>query len=197
MALAALALSLGCLGGLSKSPPEKRRYVFDIERGEATEADGKGVLRVERFRVSRLFERKGFVYRTGGDRFENDFYNEFFAPPGVLLREAVGMWLGDSALFSNVIGGTDSTRADWLLEARVNQLYGDLRDARAPQAVMEIHFTLLDARSPTLTAVFTKRYSARVDAADRSPEAILAAWNSSLVQILSQLEADLAERLQS
>jgi cholesterol transport system auxiliary component len=182
---------------MSKSPPEKRRFVLEAERGEEAEANGKGVLRVERFRVSRLFERKGFVYRTGGDRFENDFYNEFFAPPGALLREAVGHWLEDSPLFSNVIGGTDSTRADWLLEARVNELYGDLRDAKAPQAVMEIHFTLLDARSPTLTAVFTKRYSARVDAADTSPEAVLAAWNASLIGILTELEADLAEHLQT
>ena len=64
------------LGCLSKSYPERQRYVLDPGRSElphvaaAAGASGAGeapmgALRVGRVRVSPLFERKRFVYRTG------------------------------------------------------------------------------------------------------------------------------------
>jgi cholesterol transport system auxiliary component len=188
--LLALAAPLGCL---SQKPPEKQRFVFDARReAPAASKKGVGVLRVDRIRVTPLFERKGFVYRTAESSFQNDFYNEFFAPPGVLLRQATLEWLSQASAFASVSDSTHPGDATWLLEGQVDNLYGDLRDPSAPRAVMEIEFTLLYAKS--LNVRFRKTYAASVAVDDGSAPAIMAGWNEALAQILAELEVDLRER---
>jgi cholesterol transport system auxiliary component len=186
----ALAAPLGCL---SQKPPEKQRFVFDARReAPAPSKQGVGVLRVDRIRVSPLFERKGFVYRTAESSYQDDFYNEFFAPPGVLLRQATLEWLSQASAFASVSDSTHPGDATWLLEGHVGSLYGDLRDPSAPRAVMEIEFTLLYAKS--LNVRFRKFYSASVAVDDGSAPAIMAGWNEALAQILAELEVDVRER---
>jgi len=189
--IASAAIPLGCF---SKSYPEKRRYVFEIEPPIDAVPGPNGVLRMDRVRVSPLFERKGFVYRTGEATFENDFYNEFFAPPGVLLRKATLNRLRAASIFSDVLDATQMGDVDWMLEGHVTQLYADLRDRAAPFAVLQIEYTLLDARSPTLAIVFRETYSAQISAAGGSAEAIVNGWTEALTQVLSELEVDLRQR---
>jgi len=186
--IASAAIPLGCL---SKSYPEKRRYIFEIQPPVDAVPGPNGVLRMDRVRVSPLFEHKGFVYRTGEATFENDFYNEFFAPPGVLLRKATLNRLLAASIFSDVLDATQMGGVDWMLEGHVKELYADLRDRDAPFAVLQIEYTLLDAHSPTLAIVFRKNYSARVAAASGRVEVIVNGWTEALIQILSELEVDL------
>ncbi len=100
-----------------------------------------------------------------------------------------------SPLFSTVIGATDPSRADWLLEGRINELYGDIREGGAPKSVLAISFTLFDDRSAGLETAFKKTYEVSVPADRTSAAAILAAWNEALRQILTELEGDLGEKL--
>jgi cholesterol transport system auxiliary component len=189
------------LGCLSKSYPERQRYVLDPGRSElphvaaAAGASGAGeapmgALRVGRVRVSPLFERKRFVYRTGDFTFEEDFYNEFYAPPGQLLRQATSDWLNESPVFVAVVEDVPYAQPEWLLEGRVERLYADLRSGRTPRSVMVIEFTLL--RSQNNEAVFARRYEAEPDIENRSPAAVVAGWNAGLAQILSEFERDAA-----
>jgi uncharacterized lipoprotein YmbA len=204
LSVIAVAVLAGCL---SRGYPEKRQYVIVVERREAGSDDveagpvkaapgGLGVLRITRVRVGSTFERKGFVYRTDDATYERDFYNEFFAPPGILIREAVGGWLNASSVFSSVTGASDPSPADWLLEARVHELYADVRDRKAARCVMRMSFKMLDAWSPRLVVAFEETYSAEVEAENRSAEGIAAAWNSALAQILTELEDDLRSQSQ-
>ena len=192
--LALIGLAAAPLGCLSKSYPEKRRYIFEIQPPGDAVPGPNGVLRMDRVRVSPLFERKGFVYRTGEATFENDFYNEFFAPPGVLLRKATLNRLRAASIFSDVLDATQMGDVDWMLEGHVKELYGDLRDRAAPFAVFQIEYTILDARSPRLAIVFRKTYAARISAAGGSAEAIVNGWTEALTQVLSELEVDLRQR---
>lgn len=176
-------------------PPVKQRYVLTIHRTDESSPAGAGVLRVGRMRVSPLFERKSFVYQTGDATFEDDFYNEFFAAPSVILRRATLTWMAESAVFSVVTDATDGGGADWLLEGRAEKLYGDLRDPGAPHAVLEIEFTLRDLRSHRRGVAFRKTYSTERSAPHPSAAGIMEAWNASMRQILSELEADLRKRL--
>jgi uncharacterized lipoprotein YmbA len=188
---AAVTLCVMMAGCLSKKYPVKQRHVMRIQRAGASTPASLGVLRVGRMRVSPLFERKGFVYRTGDTTFEQDFYNEFFVPPGVLLRKATLDWMGASSLFSSVIDAADAATANWLLQGRMEKLYGDFRDGDAPRAVLAIEFTLLDLASPQHDVALRKTYAREVEAAVASPAAVMAAWNQALSQILAELEADL------
>jgi ABC-type uncharacterized transport system auxiliary subunit len=189
--LALIGLAAAPLGCLSKSYPEKRRYVFEIEPPVDMVPGPNGVLRMDRVRVSPLFERKGFVYRTGEATFETEFYNAFFAPPGVLLRKATLNRLLAASIFSDVLDATQMGDVDWILEGHVKELYADLRDRAPPFAVLQIEYTLLDARSPTLAIVFRRSYPARASAAGGSAEAIVNAWTEALTQVLGELEVDL------
>lgn len=187
-----LALAPGCFGGLGRTPPTKQRFMLAPADPTPRDVGGASVLRVARVRVSPVFENKGFVYRTGSSTFESDFYNEFFSPPGVLLREVLLQWLGSTHLFVAVARGS-SAEADWVLETDVDQLYADQRSPSAPTAHLDLAFRLVDARSRTLA--FEKSYSASEPAAGSSPAALVDAWNRGLAAVLNQLTQDLAPRL--
>jgi len=73
----------------------------------------------------------------------------------------------------------------------VDALYGDLRDPRAPQAVLAITFRLLDATSAGRALRFEKRYSTSEAAGDSSAESLVAAWNRALARTLAELTEDL------
>ena len=190
-ALAAFGLlSTGCLGGLQRSAPQKERYVFAPERAGGGEGPGRGALYVERVEMSPLFEGAGFVYRTSDARFERDFYREFFAPPGSLVRETLRGWLAASGLFDRVDADRPSGAA-WRLAARGDELYADLREPAAPRAVVAIAFELRPARGASDELVFAKAYSAAELASDGSPAALVGAWSRALARVYGALEGDL------
>jgi cholesterol transport system auxiliary component len=182
-----VAVALACF---TRNAPRKVRYALLVERPAAEGANGNGVLRVGRVRVNRMFERKGLVYRVSDDGFEHDFYHEFFSPPGDLIRQATGTWLARGTVFESVIGAADSTRADWLLQGRVGELYSDARRS-PPVAVLAIEYVLIDTNTPKLDVAFRKRYHRERAAADDSPAAFVAALNASLAEVLAELEEDL------
>jgi uncharacterized lipoprotein YmbA len=200
--VAVLALPMACI---SKSYPEKQRYVIEVKRpastGEAApastapekdaDATGSTILQLGRVRVSPLFERKGFVYRSSDTTYEQDFYKEFYASPAALVRKATLDWMLSSQIFSSVRPTISAADADWILDADIHELYVDTRDGNRARAVVAIEFSLLDATSPELAVVFHKMYSAQAALSDGSGLAIVAAWTESLSQILSELEADL------
>jgi hypothetical protein len=200
---ALVVIPLGCL---SRSYPERQRFVLDAGRSDlpaveaaaaaqamsrGSNAAGAGALRVGRIRVSPLFERKRFVYRTGEATFEEDFYNEFYAPPAQILREATADWMITSPLFEVVLQSAPYAAAEWLLEGRVERLYADLREDAVPQSVMVIEFSLM--RTKTNQEAFTKRYVAATEIPKRSPSAVVSGWNESLSRILSEFESDVVE----
>jgi ABC-type uncharacterized transport system auxiliary subunit len=161
------------------------------DAGSQVERPGGGVLRVHRIRAAPLFERKSFVYRTDTETYVNDFYNEFYAPPGMLVREAVEEWFDRLSVFSAVISPGGGPDPDWLLEGRIEKLYADLRNGNAPGAVLEIEFSLVDTESSRPEIAFQNTYSVTTEASNRSATAIAAAWSESLTQILAEFEADL------
>ncbi len=188
-------LAVGCL---SREHAEKQRHVLSLAEAPvavatAGAADGL-VLRVDRVRVSELFERKGFVYRTGETTYEEDFYNEFFLQPAALMRRAAQSQLAATGLFAQVLDGSDRGRADWALEVWVPSLYADLRTDET-RAVLVIEYVIVDTSSPHQDLVLRRRYDTSEPVASRSAAAILAGWNRGMERSLAALAADLGEPL--
>jgi len=186
----AAVLGAGCSGVLDRQPPEKQRFVLAPGRPDPVSGPRAGALRVGVVRVSSPFANRGFVRRSGEATFANDFYNEFAAPPGVLLRELLVDWLRDGTRFATVVRGSEAP-PDCLLEVDLESLYEDLRDAAAPQATIAFTARLLDARSSAAKIVLEKHYATHEPAADGSRSAIVAAWNRSLARLLAELATDL------
>ncbi len=195
IALAVAGLLLAGCSPFERSYPEKQRYVIRAERDGAPRSGDAGLLRVERLRVATIFERKGFVYRTSDLKYDDDFYNVFYAQPGTLIRSAIREWLERAAIFTAVVDASQPAEPDWLLEGQVWRLYGDFRDPAAPMAVIDIELALLDAHSPRLEAALHERYAREIPLVRTAAPDLVEAWNAGMTSILEQLEADLRERL--
>ncbi len=195
LVLLAAGLAAFTLGCLSRSQPEKERHVLALQRPVQVGAPGEplppgeDVLKVRRLRVSPLFERKGFVYRTGDTTFEDDFYREFYSAPGVVMVEATIRWFQASPAFASTVRDADSERPDWILRGDVQELYVDLRGQR--EAVIAAEFVLLDARERSRDVALRESYTARVPVSGKSGEAIADAWSRGLSSILTELEHDI------
>jgi len=181
----------GCLGG--QPVPERTRWALTVERSGFAEPMNAGSLQAGRVRVVAPFERKSFWYRMSEDRWREDFYNEFWTPPGTHLRQTALLWLERSEIFTEVAGVADRREVDWWVEARVDGLYADLQDEPFARIVSEIH--LMDARSVDLETVLLKSYDVIVPATSSEPGDLVRAWSAAWSQILTQVEADLREVL--
>jgi ABC-type uncharacterized transport system auxiliary subunit len=188
--LALAALAVGCSPVLEKKPITKERYVWQVPAPEAFAGPRNGVLRVGVVRVSPPFQNRGFVLRSG-DRYASDFYNEFAAPPGTLLRDELVQWLGAASRFAAVVRSSETT-SDWVLETNLDSLFADVTDAaKPPEATFAFTVRLLDARASGTPIRFEKQYSATEAAADRAPRSIAEAWSRALARLLPELAADL------
>jgi ABC-type uncharacterized transport system auxiliary subunit len=199
-----LALAVGALllaSCVGRDPPTKERYVFVLDRSlapsaaQVTGARTHGVLKVHRIRVSPLFDRKNFVYQTGESTFTEDFYREFYALPGVLLRLGAVDWFEDSPLFERVLRDTSARGADWVLEGEASRLFVDLYGPGAPQVEMRISFRLLEADDIRLRSVLEGTYSERCPLLNSSSQALATAWSSCLASVMSQLEIAVSRAL--
>jgi hypothetical protein len=192
-----LLLSLCGVGGcLSRDAVEKQRYAVMLERASGATGPGTGVLRVSIVRAAPAFERKSFIYRRSENTFVSDFYNEFFSAPGVMLRENLIAWLGDSGIFEYVVATSDAD-PDWILESRLEALYGDGRKQEHLSAVVSLQITLLDASDAKRPIVMQQSYEAVRELADKNPENYLHSVEAALVSIFGELEADLRELIET
>lgn len=184
------ALGLGaCAGALERPAPEKTRFLLALP-APPPGAKLAGTLGVDRVRVSSLFDRKGFVYRTGEQTFDSDFRFEWFAPPGAVLREAMIDWLAASSAFASIERGAGGEAA-WLLETDVDRLYADRRDRDAVEVVLSGRFRVLDLRGSRPRRAFSLRFDEREPAGEGTPQALVDAWSRALDRALRALEPEL------
>lgn len=189
--VSAALLAGGCADLLRREPPAKQRFVLEPGTPQPRSGPKRGILRVGLVRASPTAENRSFVYTSGSNVTQVDFYHEFFAPPGVLVRDVLVDWLRASGIFAAVVRGSE-VRPDWLLEADVDRILGDASDPEAPQGVVAIDVRLLDVRNVEPSLVFQRAYEERIPAGERSAVALVEAWNRALAGILERLTDDLA-----
>jgi uncharacterized lipoprotein YmbA len=194
-ALCVSAATPGCFD-LQRAYPEKRFYALSAERPDAPahraaerpEPRFPEALKIGRFRVSPRFASRGLVYRTSDVVFETDFYNEFLTAAATNITEETRRWLGRGDLFARVVDLTSQVDSCFILEAHVNEIYADLR--QAPESIMEVQFILLRYGD---TVLFERTYDASTPAASADGADLVRAHNRSLVTVLGKLEADLRQ----
>jgi cholesterol transport system auxiliary component len=186
--LAALALA-GC--SLTRPAPVKRTFLLEPAAPPAAATTKPATLRVGTFTVGEPYRDKGFVYRTSDLGYESDFYDEFFVAPGPMIAGATQRALASAKVFASVVPGAAAPEdGDFTIEGFVSELYADARRSPA-DAVVGITFYVTRTRYPS-AVVWTKAYAQRVPLAGTSPEALAAAWNVALGNVLAELARDLA-----
>ncbi|MBE0597569.1 MAG: membrane integrity-associated transporter subunit PqiC [Desulfuromonadales bacterium] len=180
----------GCLK-LERQYPQRDSFVLDIGGdGPAVAAGIDAHLQVRRLELSPRFAGTGFYYRTGELTYEGDFYNRFLASPATLITEETRRWLTAAGLLDPP-ASRPGELADLVVEGEITALYGDFR-AR-PQAVMEIRFNLLSARTARAEILLRRSYRQEIPLVENNPTALVEGWNQALRRILTEFEADLRQ----
>jgi len=60
-----------------------------------------------------------------------------------------------------------------------------------PEAVLSIHFYLLDESDIDSKIIFNKSYEQNIEINSKSAKSLIEGWNNALARILSNLESDL------
>jgi uncharacterized lipoprotein YmbA len=184
-----LVLLAGCM---ARRTVEKQTFVLDVSRNGAVSSTGTdAVLRVRTLRVSPRYEGKSFVYQTDDLTYESDYYNQFFAPPDIMITEEVLEWLEGSGLFRQVMDFTGQGEDTHILEGEVINLYGGFSRGTQPKAVLNIRFSFVQDISGRSENLFQKHYRRELPLKVDSAKALVEGWNTALARILGDLEEDL------
>jgi uncharacterized lipoprotein YmbA len=195
LATIALAASLGALAAcsLSRPAPVKHMYLLEPAAAAPVAKPHDASVRIGMITVAASFRGRTLVYRRDDVTYESDFYSEFFVAPQAMLADATAKALTAANVFKRITpSGSAPYESDYVLDAFVTELYGDLREAGKAASVLSVTFYLSHAGVVTPKVVWTKEYRQRVAAADGSPEALVRGWNAALSTIMSELTRDLA-----
>jgi len=133
------------------------------------------------------FDGKSLVYRLDDQRYEKDFYNTYSALPNEMVSNATRQWLNNAQIFSMTVGQGNSFFPYYILQASIEEFYGDYRVR--PEAVVTIEFFLTATEPQKRNPVIGKnRYSKRVVLKDNSPQALVLGQQDALAQILKEYE---------
>jgi cholesterol transport system auxiliary component len=190
--LASMAICVGC--SAPRHSYTKRQFVLEVNRStEAAAGSPQGILVVRRFSVDPTYESKGLMYRKGESEYQTDFYHEFLIAPEVIISGQTRNWMSQSGLFTTVLEPGSMIQPTHVLEGNILALYGDFREPASPRVVMEIRIFLIDNESSETAILFSRDYRASRPAEAQTPEALIAAFNQCLEQILNSLEEDISD----
>jgi cholesterol transport system auxiliary component len=186
-----LPLMAGCVD-LSRPALAKHYYLLDAVPKPVEEAPAhEQAIRVTGIEVSAPFSERTLVYRVEQERYESDFYDEFFVAPRAMVTSELVEWLRVRRVFATTLPPSSTLDAPYLIEGQVTAMYGDLRDKSKTEAVFSMQVFVTHTGNPEHHIVLQRAYDERVRVADRSAEAITKGLSEALQKCLTQLEADL------
>ena len=193
-------LLVGCVN-LSREFPEIQFYTLDPSVDVAVGDSPSKItpsamsLVISPFTISPLHAEADFLLRRDGSRVERDFYNRFVIPPVTLIESETASWMSASGLFDDVRTNLDAGRHDWQLGGNVMRMEGDFA-AENPVAVLTIQFHLRPGPGRDAPRFF-RTYNQQIPITSSTAASLSEGWNRAFAAILSNLEADLAEHLES
>ena len=177
---------------LERPSLDRKYFTLDVKRDKSSESlvKSNNNLVVRRVKVSPRYEERDLVYKVAENTYESDYYNSFFIPPASLLTQELHLWMGDSAMFANVLDPSSMGTGDLLLEGVVNSIYGDYTGS-TPVAVVNMQFFLLDNSNPDLPIIYSRNFEKDIPAKGSSAAALIQAMNKGVKEIFTELESDL------
>jgi cholesterol transport system auxiliary component len=190
-ALALAAAVLACAACPSKLAMTPQTFTLDPPPPRAVPAPGATrVLALRPAEVAPAYAGISLIYRTGDHEVDRDPYASFAAPPGLLVTSAIRVYLRDADFVRDVVGPGEGVPVDARIEPALMELFGDFTKTDAPAAVMVIHFRVLTPAIPD-REILLKTYTVRRPISRRTAEAVVAAWNEDLGEIMAEFIGDL------
>jgi uncharacterized lipoprotein YmbA len=192
LAMAGAAMLAATLAGCTRPSPVKEAFVLEPASPPAAARPQPSTLRIGTFTVAAPFRGRSFVVRQSDLKFETDFYHEFLVAPAANISEATARALAAAKVFQSVAPAGVVSDADWALEAFVDGLYGDAREAGRPYAVMSMTYYLRRNEADFGVPLWSRRYERRLPFTEGSASAYATALNTAFGEILAELAKDLA-----
>jgi ABC-type uncharacterized transport system auxiliary subunit len=182
--------------GCSLSTPYPDRALFTINAGTPETAAEKAsasdvTLRVRRIIAVPPFGGTAFVYRTGPNKLQTDYYDAFAAAPADLISAQLVQWLRNSHQFASVMDSNAGMPHQWALEGRLQELVVDTSDGKQARAVITLEFVLLDDRDPAPRVLLERTYTEAVAIPSTDAKAAAEGWSAACRKIFGRLSADL------
>jgi len=184
-------LSAGCVD-LSRPALAKHYYLLETSPKPSDVPPAQAfAIRVTGVEVAAPFSEKSLVYRLDQDRYESDFYNEYFVAPRAMITAKLVEWLSVRRVFATTLPPSSTLDAPYAIEGQVTALYGDLRDKAKTAAAFGMQVFVTDSSNPDKRIVLERVCAQQVPVADRSADVISKGLGQALQQCFAEIEADL------
>ena len=193
--LAFLLLLSGCSLLPRQSYPNRNYYTLEAKRQEpGSQSDGSQVLQIQPYEITQEFSGSSFTYQQSDYRFVNDYYNNYVAPPALLITRQSRRWFSQSGIARVPPPHSPSKSTHQLLGA-IDELYIDRREPGSPKAKVAITLTL--SANGIDSPLLSKQYSAVQIAKCNNAESFAEALSQALGKILVEQEADIKNVLRN
>jgi cholesterol transport system auxiliary component len=192
MLTAGTALLVALLAGCTRPSPVKEAFLLEPASPAPVAKTQPGSLRIGTFTVAAPFRGRSFVVRQSDLKFDTDYYHEFLVAPNANISEATARALASAKVFATVTPAGVVVDADWALEAFVDALYGDAREAGKPYAVMSVTYYLRRNEGDFGVPLWSRKYERRLPFTEGSAAAYVSALNTAFSEILAELAKDLS-----
>jgi hypothetical protein len=169
-------------------------FAFSLPTDPPTANAQTNIVVLNRVSISPLFQSRSFTYRTAENAYEQDPYAGFLIPPERALAEPIRASLRASGEFGRVVEPGSGLIPTLVAEVSVNALYGDFRKAAQPLGTIEIHFILYEVSDEVPgRIVLDKVCTYETPMTRKTPDALMAAWDNGLHEIMKQINSDYAK----
>jgi uncharacterized lipoprotein YmbA len=195
LAAYATLIIVGC--SIGRPIPQATTYIVDPLGDAAIPSEPRrpATLRIGNVRVAAPYAGSALVYRMDDVRYAADPYHAFASDPGAMLGSRIAEWLDQAGPFSTVGPPGGAQAAPYVLEAIVDELYGDFRGGRPPAAVLAVQFDLIEQVSARPKVIYERTIACRVELPKASPDALVRGYGTALAEILSQVAPELRQQI--
>ncbi|HXP62639.1 MAG TPA: hypothetical protein VN829_19220 [Dongiaceae bacterium] len=193
--VAPILLAAAIFSGCASNPRWKQQaFAFALPPDPPTSNAQTNILALNRLSISPLFQSRSFTYRTAENTYEHDPYAGFLIPPERALEEPIRAWMRGSRLFGRVVEPGSALTPTLIAEVSVNELYGDFRKASQPVGTLELHFILYEVQDGAPGRIVLDKVCAHeTPLARKTPDALMAAWDADLREIMEEINSKYAQ----
>ena len=183
------------LCGCASSPRWTRQtFAFSLPSDPPATVSNTNLVVLRRLSISPLFQSRSFTYRTAENSYEQDPYAGFLIPPERALEESIRAWMRASNAFGHVVESGSGLTPTLVAEVSINQIYGDFRKASQPMGTMELHFILYEVKEGSAGRIVLDKVCAHeTPLARKTPDSLMAAWNTDLGAIMEEIQSEYAK----
>ena len=193
VALVLLVTATPACKALKKPYPDQKFYLLEATRVGPPQLAGRDlVLEVKQVEVASAYSGREFVYRQADGTITRDFYHGFIDLPETLLTEVSRLWFSGDGMDPVVVRTHGPVDVSHVLQGRVLRLMADYSEQPA-RAMLEIEFLMAEERGRKKAPIFRRVYFRDPVLMDALPGSLVTAWNTSLAEIMTELENDMVD----